>query len=324
MSKHNFTAEVAPALFDYLGRAGIVLVDVGGRGAALGQLHPLAPTARYVTCEPDPDEARRLAETLPAEHPWRGVTVVPEGIASRTGQATLYLTEQAGMSSLLEPDPDVTRHFYLRHKYAVARTATVSVMPLDDAAAKYGFADACFLKVDTQGTELDILQSGDRLVRGPLVAAHVECSFRPIYKGQPLFGDIDSHLRARGFVLFTLNRVNLRRAGYRPQYYSKRITAWAHCLYLREPDTLAPAALPSALPQLLALALCFQHFDLAFEVVGRIADAGLLGAAERQAVAADVDRVIDWDSDYLTRKAERRKLNEDILGAAFRDRQTFE
>jgi hypothetical protein len=131
-------------------------------------------------------------------------------------------------------------------------------------------------------------------------------------------------LRERGFVLFTLNRVNLRRAGYRPQYYSKRITAWAHCLYMREPDTLAAADLPLALPRLLALAVCFQHFDLAFEVMGRIADAGLLAAAERQAVADDLDRVIDWDSDYLTRKAQRRNLDEDILAAAFRDRQSFE
>jgi FkbM family methyltransferase len=324
MSKHNFTAAVAPALFGYLGRAGIVLVDVGGRGAAVGQVTSIAAVSRYVTCEPDADEARRLAEALPADQPWRGVTVVPEGIGSRAGTATLYLTSQAGMSSLLEPNPDVIRHLCLREKYRVEGTATVPIRPLDEAAAVHGFSDACFLKIDTQGTELEILQSGDRLVRGPIVGVHVECSFREIYKGQPLFGDVDAYLRARGFALFTMNRVNLRRAGYRPQFYSKRLTAWAHCLYLREPDGLAPADLPLALPRLLALALSFQQFDLAFELVGRIERAGLLAGAELKAVADDVDRVIDWDSDYLIRKAERRALGEDILGAAFRDRQTFE
>ena len=324
MSKHNFTAEVAPALFAYLSRAGITLVDVGGRGGAVGQLHSIAEIARYVTCEPDPEEARRLAETLPTEQPWRAVTVVPEGIASRTGTATLYLTDRAGMSSLLEPNDAITQRFYLHQKYRVERTETVRVMPLDAAAATYAFGDACFLKIDTQGTELDILRSGDRLVRGPLLGVYVECSFRQIYKEQPLFGDVDQHLRERGFLLFTMNRVNLRRAGYREQYYSKRITAWAHCLYLREPDTLAAADLPQALPRLLALALSFQHFDLAFEVMARITAAGVLDEATARAVAADVERVIDWDTDYLTRKAERRQLGEDILAPALRDRQSFE
>jgi hypothetical protein len=104
----------------------------------------------------------------------------------------------------------VTGRFYLHRKFAVTGTASVPLVPLDDAAALYGFFDACFLKIDTQGTELDILESGPRLVGESLLGVHVECSFRPFYKGQPLFADVDGHLRRHGFELCSLGRTNVR------------------------------------------------------------------------------------------------------------------
>jgi FkbM family methyltransferase len=324
MGKHNFTIEAAPALMAYLERAGITLVDVGGRGGAVGSVTSIAAVAHYVTCEPEEEEAKRLAQSLPDEFPWKRVTVVPEGIGTRTGTATLYITRAEGMSSLLEPNPEVTRYFYLAGKFAVSRTATIPIVPLDHAAAKYGFTDACFLKIDTQGTELDILQSGDRLVRESLMGVYVEVSFRPIYKDQPLYGDVDAHLRARGFDLFMMNRTNIRRAGYRAQYYSKRMTTWAHCLYLREPRTIPHGDRATALPRLLALAMCFRQYDLAFEVVTAIRDEGLLPAAECTSVAAEVERVIAMDSASLAKKAQRRNLDENVFAPALRDRRSFE
>jgi FkbM family methyltransferase len=322
VSKHNFNAEVAPELMAYLGEAGIALVDIGGRGAAMNQLMRLAPVSAFYACEPDAAEAERMREAMTAE-PWRSFAVIPAALALRRGDALLHITEMPGMSSLLEPDPDVLKPFYLRHKYNVVRTESVPVISLDDAAVKYGFEDACFLKLDTQGSELDIIQSGARLLPSVL-GLYVETSFRPLYKRQALFGDVDAYLRSNGFALFSMDRVSLRRAGFRQTLYSKRITAWAHCLYLREPDTLDPAAEPRHLPRLLAIAMAFQHYDLAFELMERIRHTGLLTGERLERVAADVERVIDWDSDYQIRKAQKRGLDEDVLAPAFRDRHRFE
>ena len=103
-------------------------------------------------------------------------------VASRQGEARLHLTLKAGMSSLLEPDPEVTRRFCLEGTFRVVDTATVPVVPLDMAASQYGFTDAAFLKLDTQGTELEILRSGSRLVRESLLAVHTESLFQPLYR----------------------------------------------------------------------------------------------------------------------------------------------
>ena len=325
--KKLLIAQPLPALTSLLSAAGLKLVDIGGRRSSFPELVTLAPFADYYISEPDSAEAAHLSEHLTRDLSWRSVTVIGEAIGSRRGPGTLYVTRQPGMSSLLEPDPGVTRRFYLGDRFEVVSTTTVPVLPLDDAAERYAFTDACFLKIDTQGTELDILHSGSRLVRHSVVGVYVECSFRPFYKGQPLFSDIDSHLRAHGFELFSLSRANLRRAGYHSTQYSRRITAWAHCLYFREPNTLAPASDTTgrALTQLLGLALAFQHHDLAIETVAAIGATDALDDTRFAALTADVRSCVGRGTRHARHKAREQGVDDQaLLGASFRDRKHLE
>ena len=308
LPKKLFTTLDLPVLTALLNEAGLKLVDIGGRGAAFDPLITLARFAEYYVCEPDSAEAERLTASLPRDATWRRLTVFDTAIASRPGVAGLHITAAPGMSSLLEPDPVVAGRFCLAPKFDVVSVVEVTTMTLDDAAARYGFEDAAFVKLDTQGTELDILQSGPRLVAGPLLGVYAELSFHPFYKGQPVFADVDSHLRQQGFTLCSLHRTMLRRAGYQPPRYSRRIVTWAHCLYLREPASLVAGASadPHALPRLLGLAAAFQHFDLAFEIAVLIGQVGLLAAAEAACLAQEIERASDLSLRYLLRKKDER------------------
>lgn len=310
-----------PVLTALLREADLKFVDVGGRGSAFYPLLTLAPFAHYFVSEPDAPEAAALADRLPREAPWRAVTVLPEAIAGYRGTADLHVTAEPGMSSLLEPDPTVARRFVLASKFAPASRASVPVCPLDDAAARYGFADAVFLKADTQGTELDVLGSGPALVDA-LLGVHTEAMFQPFYTGQAMFADIDSHLRARGFALFSLSRTALRRSGYRKGSYSKRAPAWAHCLYLREPETLLSTGgdLRRRMAALLALAVAFQHFDLASEIVALIGRAQVLAGPDLSGLADEVERAADMSTRYVLQKAADEAVAEGLLAPTLRDR----
>jgi FkbM family methyltransferase len=316
-----------PVLSALLDRAALGFVDIGGRGAGFKNLFMLAPYAHYFVCEPESAEASRLREILPTEGRWRAVTVFGDAIASRRGEAALYITRRPGMSSLLQCDAEVTAPFFNLDRYDVERIETVSTIPLDEAAERHGFTDACFVKLDTQGTELDIMRSGDRLVSGPALGVWVEANMRPFYKGQSLFADLDAHLRSRGFSLFMMNRTGLRRAGYRSDIYSKRVVTWAHCLYLREPSTLLRRGDEAArrdLPRLLALALAFQYFDLTFEIIQACASVGVLPAQEQAELLHEMERL----SQHITKRVLRDATNsaaaldmkESLLAASFRDK----
>jgi FkbM family methyltransferase len=55
-----------------------------------------------------------------------------------------------------------------------------------------------FLKMDIQGGELAALSNAPRLLETTLLI-QVEVEFVELYKGQPLFADVDSYLRSQGF-----------------------------------------------------------------------------------------------------------------------------
>jgi hypothetical protein len=59
------------------------------------------------------------------------------------------------------------------------------------------------LKLDLQGAELSALRGlRERIADVRVILTEVE--FAPLYDGQPLFGDLDVHLRGAGFRLFHL------------------------------------------------------------------------------------------------------------------------
>ena len=303
-----FTALELPALADAFQSAGFTFVDIGGRREVVRELRMLARFAHYVTCEPDQAELERVGETLEG---WRQTTVIPAAIASRAGVATLHLTKKAGLSSLLEPDPQVAARFPACEKYEVVQLVSVPALPLDVAAERHSFTDACFVKLDTQGTELDILVSGEKLLSSVLVV-RIEVSFYPFYRGQPLFADVDAHLRGRGFSLLSLQRTNLRYAGYKSELYSRRVTAWAHCLYARDPPQLTR----TAFVRLLGLSLAFKYFDLAFTLTDRAVQQGVIGATEAAALRADVERC----ATFATHQALKITADEaSLLAGSFRD-----
>jgi hypothetical protein len=137
-------------------------------------------------------------------------------------------------------------------------------------------------------------------------------------------------LRSHGFSLFSLSRTSLRRAGYRPDLYSKRVIAWAHCLYLREPEVLltADAATQARqLPRLLGLTLAFQFFDVAFEIVELSRRLRLLPDADLDRLVGEVEAFAQIHLRKTLRRGERdpqETLAGRLLAPSLRDKKLLE
>jgi FkbM family methyltransferase len=177
----------------------VVVVDVGARWGFAGTWDSLEGHATLIGFEPDEAECRRLGETLGSDR----LRFEPVGLARRTGLATLYLTRDPACSSLYPPSPQAAaRHPALR-VIEPAGTATVEVMALDGWCAAAGVPAVDVLKVDTQGSELDVLAGAERTL-GAVRAVEVEVEFNELYAGAPLFADVDRYLRSQGFALWRL------------------------------------------------------------------------------------------------------------------------
>src|SRR5215469_15105110 len=110
---------------------------------------------------------------------------------------TLNLCELEGMTSLLVPDPAHLALFNLFPIWGTVKSQIpVTTRKLDDIAE---IAHLDFLKMDVQGAEREVLAHG-RAKLAETVVIQTEVSFVPLYKDQPVFGEMDLALRELGFL----------------------------------------------------------------------------------------------------------------------------
>lgn len=176
----------------------INVVDVGaaslGPGtepyAALMQ----AKKARVVGFEPNPEECDKLNQEHGAPHAFHPFFV------GSGAEETFFETNWPLTSSLYEPNTPLLDKFQnLSELTTVTNEQRVDTRRLDDVP---GTEDIDFFKVDAQGSELKIFTGAANALAAATVV-QTEVIFVEMYKGQPLFADIDGFLRQAGFQFHT-------------------------------------------------------------------------------------------------------------------------
>jgi len=251
------------------------ILDVGARGGPLPRLNVLAPFSHLFLCEPDIVEAERIGEKLRRKNFWQSVTMIPEALAEKQGSVILHMTEKAGLSSLFEPNPSFVRTYCVpcgapevpwlvsARRWEVVDRIKVPAITLDEAAEKYGIDGITFLKLDTQGTELAILQGGVKRVLPSVLAILVEMEFVSVYRQQPLFSEVHMFLENHGFRVMGFRNAELRRFTNIRIPYSQGEVGWTHALYFRERKEDGTALRASEITGLIPYAIAFEYFDYA-------------------------------------------------------------
>lgn len=151
-------------------------------------------------------------------------------------ERTFHLTNFSATASLYEPDTEFLSLFNtLAEVTTVTQTSRVQTRRLDDIPE---IANIDLLKIDIQGAELDAFRGGSRLLDTTL-AVWTEVEFAPMYKNQPLFGDVDAELRRHQLMLHTVHSLEGR--SYTPLVPPRGPTAgirqhlWSDVIYLRDP-----------------------------------------------------------------------------------------
>jgi FkbM family methyltransferase len=176
----------------------LVLVDVGARGELEGPwaLLPDA-TVRVVGFEPDEQECRRLQAERPDD------VFLPVALWSQPGTVDVHVAQYPGCTSVHPPNFPMLERFREPHWRPRVTTDTVgfSATTLDAALDDAGVG-ADFVKVDTQGSELEVLSGGRRTLAGDVFGAIVETWTVEVHRGQGLTGDVMQLMAQLGFSLF--------------------------------------------------------------------------------------------------------------------------
>jgi FkbM family methyltransferase len=267
-------------------RRPISLVDVGARGGLKRNWAAATRHLRVLGFEPDRREYDRLVEhARTASTPGEYFNVA---LHNQRGSVPLYIARDRGLSSVFEPDRAFLDTFPEAGRFDTDDVQHVEVDTLDNQLRERRIDDIDFIKADTQGSELFVLQGAAHALASSGVGVEVEVEFTPIYKGQPLFADVDTYMRGLGYLLFDLKPCYWKRAAGWKAGGSYGQIVWADALYLKSIPALKEmlAQLPaesrkSKILRAISIALLYGYVDYALEIG---ASAGAVLTPEEQAV----------------------------------------
>lgn len=144
--------------------------------------------------EPAPKSFRRLAKTAARDDKWEPKMLA---IGSTQGTRPLRVAQSETTSSFLQ----ATQNYCDR--YSGARTVSIETVPinsLDNLWKEIGSPERAFLKIDTQGYDMEVLRGAKKKLES-VVGLQVELSVISNYVGAPKWRDLLDWIERQGFVL---------------------------------------------------------------------------------------------------------------------------
>ncbi len=177
-----------------------MVIDAGARYGIHPTWQRFDAPLRYFGFEPDEDEVKRLRQQLQPV----GFELVQMGLAKKEGEQNLYITKHRGCCSFLRVNPD--SEWFRRYRPGegdIERITRVKTCSVDGFAAARGIR-VDFLKVDTEGTELEVLEGAEKQISNVL-ALRVSVNFQRAYNKQATFAEIHNYLLCKKFFLVNLD-----------------------------------------------------------------------------------------------------------------------
>lgn len=252
----------------FLTRNPIVVADIGARGGYPKELAGLQKHLTYYGFDADQVECERLAIAPPQG--FSCYSIFPYYVAKENGPIEFNLYRNLGESSRLRPNKYFQKTF--NPDLLVERVVQLEGATLDTIIENERLLFPEFIKLDTQGTELEVLQGSPKAVSNALMA-EIEVEFTEMYENQPLFHDIARYMHEKGFELLYLNRVFQTR----PQYQGEargQIT-FGDALFGRRPSDLDDVV-PERLAKYAILLANYGYIDIAEEMWSLREDVRLL------------------------------------------------
>ena len=169
-----------------------IFCDVGARWGLEEPWKSYRDCINVVSFEPDREEYEELSNNK-----FDRDSVFCYALYNEQKKLNLNLTKSRGCSSIFQPNYSFLQQFPDVDRFTVEAIEMVESTTLDILFGKKVLSNLDFIKLDTQGAELDILMGGVKLLNETVLAVQVEVYFKQVYTEQVLFSDVDIFIREK-------------------------------------------------------------------------------------------------------------------------------
>ncbi|NQU34616.1 MAG: FkbM family methyltransferase [Bacteroidetes bacterium] len=246
----------------------IVLIDVGASGGLERNWLEAEQHLKIIGFEPDERAYSDLMKKKNNMYYYFNIALGGEKTAT-----PFYLTEKQQTSSVYRPNYKFLNNFPEVERFNLVGDVELETDTLDNIA-QHSFSRADFIKLDTQGSELSILEGGKEILSNEIFGIEIEIEFADIYENQPLFADVDKVIREFGFHLFDIQRCNWKRISSSINYGKKGQLIFGNALYFKKPENFKQTVRKikdinykkSKVLNAISICLLYGYVDYAYEI----------------------------------------------------------
>jgi FkbM family methyltransferase len=196
-----------------------VIFDVGANvGKTATKYLNLFPKAKLHAFEPIPEANLKFKETH-ANH--TNIVLNCCGLSNKIGEAKLNVNESIDTSSVLESQEIGASSDKL---CKTVKQIEIQVQTIDNYCKEADIDRIDILKIDTQGSELNILKGAEKMLQNKAIdVIFSEVYFKEQYVDQPTMYEIALFLKQYGYELYDLYEI----------YYNEKQMLWGDAIFIK-------------------------------------------------------------------------------------------
>ena len=204
---------------------------MGAAGGIHKRWNPYREVLKSILFEPDKEEYKKLIANKS-----ESTLVINSALAEKSKLVDFNICKWQEVSSIYIPNHSVLDRYEDSNRFEIDRTITLEADTIDSLLQKENIEEIDFIKIDTQGSELDILKGATNYFES-LIGLEVEVEFIELYHKQPLFSEVNKFIESKGFSLIDLRKCYWKRKG-KNNSNRKGQLIYADALYLKVPENI--------------------------------------------------------------------------------------
>ena len=248
--------------------APVVIMDVGAANGFGQHLKIFDDQAVFIGFEPHEESFEKLNTK-------GGVRYYNVALGKTSEIKRFYVAKWPYASSSFKVNEGFYKRFPNLPYHETIEEIEQNVISLDEFADQNNISEIDFIKLDTEGTELEILQGGYNLLKG-LLGVDVEVAFQQYHLDRPVFRDIDLYMNKHQFTLYDLDCYrharrtlpSLKQPIVMPSEHGQ--VMWGQALYMKDLAGNRNNAHLVSVSKILKVACffeIFEHYDSAIEIM---------------------------------------------------------